>query len=376
MPAKTAKKPKQIPSSLGALRANMTKRYGEGRILVREDVTDYTVTSTGSLSLDLALRVSGWVQGRIHEIMGPEGVSKSTLCATSGREMQKAQPGRAVGYIDMEQTFDWPWAERQGLLTDDKHFLYALPDNSEDVADQAAEMLETGLISMLIVDSIGGMESKQAFDKDAGDVVMGRNAQVITRLSKRLAVLAQRNKTTVLLVNQPRANISNPMGMDESAGPKAMKHSTTTKVRLSRTGEKPMKVQFDGESEPDIVGTQFRARVERNKVAAAGKAAEYWLINQDTEEYGPVGISQAHETMDIGTYLNIIRQEGGGRYRFPWTESDKDRIWGKEKVLEFLRENPERMLQVRDLAVKAMRGDVIPEASGHVIDTTTGEVLA
>lgn len=376
MPAKTVKKPKQIPSSLGALRDQMTKRYGEGRILVRDNVTDYTVTSTGSLSLDLALRVGGWVQGRIHEIMGPEGVSKTTLCAASAREMQKAQPGRAIGFIDMEQTFDWDWAEKQGMLTDDKHFLYALPDNSEDVADQAHAMLETGLISMLIVDSIGGMESKQAFDKEAGDVVMGRNAQVITRLSKRLAVLAQRHKATILLVNQPRANISNPMGSDISAGPKAMKHSTTTKVRLSRTGEPPMKVKFEGEKDPEVVGTQFRARVERNKVAAAGKSAEYWLINQDTEEYGPVGISQAHETMDIGTYLNVIRQEGGGYYRFPWTENDKERIRGKEKVFEFLRENPERMLQVRDLAVKAMRGDVVPEASGHVVDATTGEVLA
>lgn len=300
----------------------------------------------------------------------------TTLCVNGAREMQAAQPDRAIGFIDMEQTFDWDWAEEHGLDTSASRFMYALPDHSEDVADQAHAMMETGLVSMLIIDSIGGMESKQAFDKEAGEVVMGRNAQVITRLSKRLAVLAQRHKVTVLLVNQPRANISNPMGMDESAGPKAMKHSTTTKVRLSRTGEPPMKVKFPGEKDPEVVGTQFRARVERNKVAAAGKAGEYWLINQESDEYGGIGISKAHEAMDIGTYLGVIKQEGGGYYRFPWTETDKQRIRGKEQVLEFLRENDDRMLEVRDLAIKAMKGDVVPEAAGHVVDAKTGEVLA
>ena len=260
---------------LAKLRDEMEKRYGETQISRRERVEPYQVTSTGSLSLDLALRVGGWVEGRIHEIVGQEGVGKTTIAINSMAEAQAKYPHLACGYIDMEQTFDWDWAESNRLVTDDDHFLHVYPEDSEDVSDQVRMMMATGLFKMIVVDSIGGMESKQAFTKEAEEAVVGRNAQIITRMAKRLAVDANKHRCTALLINQYRANIGNPKGRDLTAGPKSLKYATTTKVELSRTGQTPLKFKFPEDDEPQVVAKEVRARVTRNKVAAEGKKAEF-----------------------------------------------------------------------------------------------------
>ena len=204
MPPATKKAaPKEPPKSLAALREAMGKKYGTGRIVKRSEVKPYTVISTGSIEVDAATVVGGVVVGRITEFAGVEGSAKTTTTINVMANAQRTDP-RTVGYIDMEQDFDWDWAEANGLDTSDKRFFYAFPDDSEDVSDQAAEMIRTGLFSVLVVDSVGGMESKQAFTKEAEDHVMGRNAQVITRMVKRLAVLARKHHCAVILVNQFR----------------------------------------------------------------------------------------------------------------------------------------------------------------------------
>lgn len=363
------------PKSLDALREKMTKKYGDGRVTRRENVVKYEVTSTGSLSLDLALRVGGWVEGRIHEIVGQEGVGKTTLAINSMREAQVKHPDLACGYIDMEQTFDWDWAEANGLDTTDLRFFHVYPDNSEDVSDQIKEMVETGLFKMIIVDSIGGMESKQAFSKEAEEHVMGRNAQVITRMAKRLAVLARTHKCTIILVNQYRANLSSPQGMDQSAGPKALKYATTTKVEMRRTGEPTLKVKFPDDDEPQVVGKQVAARVSRNKVAAEGKKGTFWIINQSSVEYGPIGIDVAEEALAVGKFTGVVEAQPGGYYWMPWTTDAKERIRGEASVLAYLREHREQALQVRDEAVAKMSADVTEEVEVK-FDPTSGEVIS
>jgi recombination protein RecA len=374
MPIAKKKAPAPPPKTLEALREKMTKKYGDGRVTRREEVTRYEVTSTGSLSLDLALRVGGWVAGRIHEVVGTEGVGKTTLCITSMREAQKKYPDKAVGYIDMEQTFDWDWAEANGLDTSDLRFMHAYPDNSEDVSDQIKEMMETGLFAMIVVDSIGGMESKQAFDKEAEEQVMGRNAQVITRMAKRLAMLSRRHRCSVLLINQFRANLSNPMAGDQSAGPRALKYATTTKVEMRRTGETPLKVRFPDYDEDQVVGKQVSARVSRSKVAAEGKKGIFWIINQPSVEYGPIGIDIADEALTVGMFTGAIIAEPGGYYVMPWTTGKKDRLHGKETVLAYLREHRDKAMEVRDSAVAKMAADVKTEVETR-FDPATGEVL-
>lgn len=344
------------PTSLTALREGLAKRYGNA--LVRSDeVKPYTVVSTGSLSLDLALRVGGYVTGRIYEIVGPEGVGKTTLAICSMIEFQQAYPDRAVGYIDMEQTFDYDWAVRLGLNTHPDRFIHIYPDDSEDVSDILRQMADTGLVSAVVVDSIGGMESKEAFEKDAGEKVMGRNAQVITRMVKHCAVLCRRNEVTAILINQLRANLSG-QGSDISAGPKAMRYSTTAKISMSRTATDAIKAVLPGDDEAVEIGREIRARVSRSKVSVQGKAGTFWLFNADTNEWGPVGINRADEAVTVGLYTQVIEQKGAWYFL-----NTGEKFQGKAKLLDYLRANPEIMETIREQAIDALSHEVLPEVT-------------
>jgi recombination protein RecA len=384
MPPKTKAKAAP-PTTLSGLRDRMTKKYGAGRIVRRSEVEPYLVIPTGSYELDQALIVGGWVRGRINEIAGQEGSGKTTLCINAMREAQEAYPDLAAGFIDMEQTFDWDWAEANGLDTSDKRFVYAYPNNSEDVSDQVKEMMETGLFSIIIVDSIGGMESKVAFDKEAEQKVMGDNAQVITRMVKRLAFLAREHKCAVLLINQFRANIANPMGADITAGPKALKYATTVRVDVRQVFEDRIMATLPGIKEPQEIGVKIAARVVRNKVGPKGRTGSFFLISQPTEEHGPIGIDVATEALTIGIETGIVVVEGGGYHSFPWTTDKKERVHGKKAALEFLREHPERTADIRRLAVQAqahlVEEDTVVSFENEqgeevTIDTKTGEAIS
>lgn len=356
MPPQPKKKASPIlkpAGSLKTLREQMTKTYGDGQVSRRDSVKSYDVISTGSLALDLAMRTGGWVRGRTHEIVGVEGVGKTTVTITSMAEAQKAHPDLAVGYIDMEQTFDWDWAEANGLDTSDERFLHVFPDDTEDVSDMLRQMTQTGLFSLIVVDSIGGMESKQAFEKQAEDAVMGRNAQAITRMVKHVATLARQHNVAIIFVNQYRANLSG-MGSDISAGPKALRYNTTMKIEMRRTGEPTLKVG-SGDNEEEV-GRQVRAKVSRSKVAAQGKVAEFWIINQPTEKYGPIGIDKADEAVMIGNTAGVFGRRGSW-YDLPNGEA----LNGAEAVKGYLRDNPEVMLEIKSLALEKVAHEVMAE---------------
>jgi RecA/RadA recombinase len=310
------------------------------------------VVSTGSLTLDYALRSGGWVQGRIHEIVGPPDVGKSTITITSMREQQLADPERGVAYIDVEGTFDYDWAAGLGLdCSDEAHdagrwaHLYA--GTSEEASDMARECTRSGLYSMVAVDSIGGMESMKALARDAEDDLVGKNAQVITRMVKHLASLARTGRTTVLLVNQHRAVVGR-FGGSASAGPKAMQHATSTKITMSRTNEEQRKLRFETGGPLEPVATQMRARVDRSKIVPPGRVAEYWICNRHTEQMGPPGIYAIDEYVELGVRVGAIEQGGGGMYTFPGGMKVK----GREKVIEAMQEDKMLMAAVRDAILK------------------------
>lgn len=356
MPPQPKKKTSAIlkpAGSLRTLRDQMTKTYGDGQVTRRDSVKAYEVISTGSLALDLATRVGGWVRGRTHEIIGVEGVGKTTIAITSMAQAQAQYPKLATGYIDMEQTFDWDWAESNGLNTTDERFLHVFPDDTEDVSDMLRQMTQTGLFSLIVVDSIGGMESKQAFEKDAEDVVMGKNAQAITRMVKHVATLARQHNVAILFVNQYRANLSG-MGGDISAGPKALRYNTTMKVEMRRTGTPTLKIG-SGDNEEEV-GREVKAKVSRSKVAAQGKSAEFWIVNQPSDKYGPIGIDQADEAVMIGDTANIFGRRGS------WYDlSDGTSHNGRNAVKMHLRENPILMQQILSEALAKVSDEVIDE---------------
>jgi recombination protein RecA len=254
----------------------------------------------------------------------------------------------------MEQSFDWEWAKAHGLNPAENKFFHVYPDNSEDVSDQIKEMANSGLFSHIVVDSIGGMESQKAFEKGAEESNMGKNAQIITRMTKALAVNARKNGVYVLLINQVRANFASPTGGDTFSGPKNLKHATTMSVRFGRTGEPPLKIRENGEE--IVVGKEIRARVERSKVAAEGRSTTFWIINYPTKQHGPIGIDKFNETVNIGQLSGIISR-AGAYYSLP----DGTRHMGGEKMKEHLRQNPELVDTIREMAIATRKGEIIPD---------------
>ena len=267
----------------------------------------------------------------------------STLAINSMKEQQRAFPDRAIAYLDVEGTFDYDWAEGLGLDTSSpERWRHLYPGTSEEASDMIRECCRSGLYSIAVVDSIGGMESKKALDKDAEDDLVGKNAQVVTRMVKHLASLARLSSCTVLLINQHRANISS-YGGNVSAGPKAMQHATSTKITMSRTGEPPKKIRFAAGEDPETVAVQIRARVDRSKLVAPGRVAEFWISNRPTEELGPPGIYALDEYATLGIKLGAIVQKGAW-YQFP---NSGPQVQGRENVVLAMRADNSLLDSVR-----------------------------
>jgi recombination protein RecA len=270
--------------------ASMAKKYGHRA--VTDTLAPRQYIPTGSLGVDHILRTGGWPIGLIAEILGPPDVGKSTLVISSMRQARIRFPDRGVCYIDMEGTFEYEWAEALGLPCSEADikagtWSHLYPENAEEASDMVRDQTNTGLYSMVVVDSVGGMESKKAFDKEAEKDSVGKNAQVITRMVKHLGTLARIRKVAVLLVNQPRANISTMAVSDISAGPKAMQHQTAIKIQMYRGGTEPRTVVFEAGQPAEPVAVQVKAKLVRSKINAPGRVCEYWICNRPTEQYGP-----------------------------------------------------------------------------------------
>lgn len=344
-------------SDMQKFRAQLGRRFGD-RLTIppAERKVQYEIIPTGSLSLDIALGTGGWVRGRTHELIGLPGASKTTISILSGASHQKAT-GKAVGWIDMEQSFDFDWAASLGLDISEEAFTHISPDDSEDVSDMLRLMGQTDLYGLNVIDSIGGMESRKAFEKDAAEVTMGKNAQVITKMVKQAATLAHRHRTTVLYVNQLRANLSG-MGGDVAAGPKALQYNTTFSVKLTRLGMAGNVLTIGSGDKMREVGRKYKAVVQRSRVSPQGRIAEFFLINEASDRYGPVGIDRVDEAINVGLRLGIIAQSGGGFYTPPGMEKS---IRGRDSLVEALRAEPTLVEAVREEAIKKMAHTVTEE---------------
>ena len=228
-------------AALRKFEERFSKAFGEGNLHRSSEVNPYEVISTGSLTLDYRLTVGGYVEGRLVEIWGPDGVGKTTLALMGLAEAQKKHQDKMVAFIDMEQKFDSAWAVTHWIDLE-RIYVYT-PESAEDVADALKEFCSSGLFSMVVLDSIGAMIPEVEKTKDAGDAVMGKQAIIVTRMVKIAAVEAARTGTAVLLVNQVRANLG--FGADMTTGGGfALKHVTTMKFKLRRTATPPFKVKL------------------------------------------------------------------------------------------------------------------------------------
>lgn len=326
---------------------NLGKKHGAEKI---NNFDRPQITSTGSLALDFALQTGGYPQGRIIELCGIPNIGKSSLCLAGLASQQRTYPDKAVAYIDMEATFDQEWAENFGVEIDPDRFTLVHPDDSEDVSDTLKRIVQSGLYSCVVIDSIGAMESRVAQAKDAEEYTVGRNAQVITKMLKNAVTLARKHKVTILLINQLRANIGSMSGQDVSAGPKILPYTNSMKLMVRRGGEQPLKLRLDGQEVQ--VGHQVKVKVEKNKLGLQGRVAEFYLITHETEKYGPVGIDIVDETLTAGLEAGVIVQ-GGAWYNLP----NGDRFQGKEKLKDALLENPALVQEVRDAAIAKLQNE-------------------
>lgn len=347
--------PKQSPigsskaKSLGGFALEMQSRYGAKRIA---NGPPQVIIPTGSLAVDRALRVGGYQEGRIYEIPGPKDSGKSSLMIASMVSFLRKYPDRGACYVNIENTFDPERATAMGLDCSDEaiasgRWAPLLPASTEEASDMARDYCASGYYSVIVVDSVGGMESQRVYDKGAAEDTMGKNAQVITKMVKHLSTLARLNHCTVLLVNQQRANFSQ-YGGPQSAGPMAMQYSTTAKIimsmRSSADGGDIRKLKLPGDDEPTAVSQRHVARVERLKNAlAGGRTAQFFINKVGTDLYGPPGVDVADEYLTFGAAQGIVTAAGAW-YTFP----DGGRANGRDKATLYLREHPEVMETVRE----------------------------
>lgn len=334
--------------TLANLAAKAQRDYGEAQVPL-DKARPLAVTPTGCIGLDWALRAGGYVRGRGYEIVGVKDAGKSTLVLTAAAIHQRAFPDRGVAYMDVEQTFDPGWATALGVdclnsARKSGRWLHYYPGDSETASDMARDAAKSGDISLIIIDSVGGMESKKALEKDADKAQIGANAQVITRMSKHMATLCRRNDVVLLLVNQYRANVGSLVGGDISAGPKAMQHMTTSKIEMAQVFAQgsSRKEEFWGTEE--VVGNMSRARVTRLKSGPRSRVCEFWIQTQQTPKWGPQGIDAADEHYRLGKQLGIIAQLPGGYYVLPGDE----KFHGEDAVLAHLRANPAARDAIRE----------------------------
>lgn len=339
---------KTSAAALKKFEERFAKSFGPDSLKRSSEINPYEVISTGSLTLDYRLTVGGYVEGRLVEVWGPDGVGKTTLSLMGLAEAQKKHPDKMVAFIDMEHKFDRAWAVAHGVDLE-RTYIYS-PDSAEGVADAMKELCSSGVISMVVLDSVGAMIPEVEKEKDADQATMAVQAKIVTRMVKIAAVEAAKTGTVVLLINQVRANLS--YGADTTTGGGfALKHVTTMKLKLRKTGTPAYKTNVGKEDR--IVGHELAIYIERNGVAPAFRTAIVSLLHVSTEKYGPLGLDAADEATTLGVETGVIEQ-GGAWYTLPGGV----RCNGRPKVVEALRADAVMLDAVKKAALSSVLADV------------------
>lgn len=351
MPPKI-KKTYTPPASLQSFRQMQEKKYGDQLVRQKEKVT-LRFIPTGVSSLDVALG-GGWALGRYHQVIGKPDSCKTAMMITAMVRALESYPEKGVSYIDIENTVDEQRFLDHGLDPDDPRFFWRKPNSAEEVSDMVREDLRTGLFSMVAIDSVGAMEREDAlYEKTAAEYVMGKAAQLLTRMAKQIATISRQTDTAVMQVNQYRKNFDG--GMDQAAGPMIMGYMTTDSVVMRRMGgaDNVLKIK-DGNDEIEVAH-KVAARVERSKLTAQGRTVEFWYHKVDSE-LGETGVDQVMETMDIGIKAKVIYKE---KETSPiWFLPDGTKVNGSKQLLARLRAEPDLVEQIRKDSVERLNGDM------------------
>ena len=299
---------------------NIEKHYGKGAIMKLGDtaIENMPTISTGSIGLDAALGVGGLPKGRIIEIYGPESSGKTTLAIHALAEAQKA--GGIAAFIDAEHAFDRFYSEKLGV--DTKNLLVSQPDNGEQALEITDNLIRSGAIDIIVIDSVAALTPKAEIEGEMGDSKMGLQARLMSQALRKLTATISKTGAICIFINQLREKIGIVFGNPETTtGGNALKFYASIRLDIRRTGQIK-----DAES---VSGNRVRVKVVKNKVAPPFRSAEFDLI------YGE-GISKLGEIIDLGAEHDIIKKSGSW-----YSYGDTKLGQGRDAVKKLLEDNPE-----------------------------------
>ncbi len=296
------------------------KSYGKGTIMKLGDhvVENLPCISSGSIGLDVALGIGGYPRGRVIEIFGPESSGKTTLAIHAIAEAQKK--GGLAAFIDAEHAFDRFYAENLGV--DVANLYISQPDNGEQALEIADQLIRSGAIDIIVIDSVAALTPKAEIEGDMGDSKMGLHARLMSQALRKLTSVIDKTSTTVIFINQLREKLGVMFGNPETTtGGNALKYYASVRLDVRRVGQIK-----DGDS---VVGNRTRVKVVKNKVAPPFRQTEFDIM------FGE-GVSKIGEIIDTGVELEIIKKSGS------WFSYGETKLaQGRDAVKALLRDNDE-----------------------------------
>ena len=312
----------------------LDKTYGKGAVMKLGDevVEKVEAISSGSIGLDIALGIGGYPRGRVIEIYGPESSGKTTLTLHAIAECQKS--GGIAAFIDAEHAFDRFYAEKLGV--DISELIISQPDHGEQALEIADNLIRSGAIDIIVIDSVAALTPKSEIEGEMGDSKMGLHARLMSQALRKLTGSIARTNCTVFFINQLREKIGVMFGNPETTtGGNALKFYASVRLDIRRS------TQIKS-TESEVLGNRTRVKVVKNKVAPPFKMAEFDIL------YG-TGISKTGEIIDICVDTEVIKKSGS------WFSYGETKLGqGKEAVKKLLEDNPELLEELEQKIINSV----------------------
>lgn len=329
---------KEKEAKLKALKLTLDKldkAYGKGTVMKMGDkqVVDVDAIPTGSLALNAALGVGGYPRGRVIEIYGPESSGKTTLTLHAIAECQKE--GGIAAFIDAEHAFDRFYAEKLGIDLD--NLIISQPDNGEQALEIAENLIRSGAIDIIVIDSVAALTPKSEIEGEMGDSKMGLHARLMSQALRKMTGTISKTNCTLIFINQLREKIGVMFGNPETTtGGNALKFYASVRLDIRRSTQIK-------DSAGNVLGNKTRVKVVKNKVAPPFRTAEFDIM------YGE-GVSRIGEIIDLGVNFEIINKAGS------WFSYEDTKLGqGRDAVKNILKDNPELMDELDKKIAEAMK---------------------